>query len=99
MTPWAVACQTPLFMEFSRQAYGNGLPFSSPGDLPDPGIEPTSLALAGGFFTTELRGNPMYIFIYVYMHIRNEKNEHGSIKPARGIRESYFLYCFIIIIF
>ena len=50
--PWTVACQVPLSMEFSRQEYWNGLPFPSPGDLPDPGIEPVSLALAGGFFTT-----------------------------------------------
>ena len=40
-------------MEFSRQEYWIGLPFPSPGDLPDPGIEPRSPALAGGFFTTE----------------------------------------------
>ena len=42
-------------MEFSRQEYWSGFPFPSPGDLPDPGIEPASLvspALAGGFFTT-----------------------------------------------
>ena len=42
-------------MRFSRQEYGSGLPFSTPGDLPDPGIEPASLEspqLAGGFFTT-----------------------------------------------
>ena len=50
-----VAHQAPLSMEFSRQAYWSGLPFPSPGDLPDPGIERASLmspALAGGFFTT-----------------------------------------------
>ena len=39
-----------LSMEFSRQEYWNGLPFPSPEDLPDPGIEPTSPILAGGFF-------------------------------------------------
>ena len=39
MIPWIVVCQTPLFMEFSRQEYWNGLPFLSPGDLPNPGIE------------------------------------------------------------
>ena len=53
--PWTVAHQVLLPMEFSRQAYWSGLPFPTPGDLPDPGIEPTSLvspALAGGFFTT-----------------------------------------------
>ena len=54
-TPWTVAHEAPLSMEFSRQEYWSGLPFPSPGDLPDPGIEQVSLAspaLAGGFFTT-----------------------------------------------
>ena len=52
-TPWIVARQAPLFMEFSRQEFWSGLPFPTPGDLPDPGIKPTSLAsraLAGRFF-------------------------------------------------
>ena len=47
--------QAPLFMGFSTQEYWSGLPCPSPGELPNPGIEPTSLtspALAGGFFTT-----------------------------------------------
>ena len=44
-TPWTVACQAPLSMGFSRQSYWRGLPFPSPGDLPDPGIEPASPAL------------------------------------------------------
>ena len=46
-TPWTVACQAPLSMEFSRQEYWSGLPCPSPGDLPNPGIEsrsPTLLA-------------------------------------------------------
>ena len=46
-------------MGFSRQRYCNGLPFSSPRDLPNPEIEPTSLALAGGFFTTEPLMKPL----------------------------------------
>ena len=45
VTPWTVACQDPLSMEFSRQEYWSGLPFPPPGDLPDPGIEPRSPAL------------------------------------------------------
>ena len=45
VTPWTVARQAPLSMEFSRQDYWSGLPFPSPGDLPDPGIEPGSPAL------------------------------------------------------
>ena len=54
-TPGTVAHQAPLSMGFSRQEYWTALPCPPPGDLPDPGIEPvslTSLALAGGFFTT-----------------------------------------------
>ena len=43
-TPWTVARQAPLSMEFSRQKYWSGLPFPPPGDLPDPGIEPMSPA-------------------------------------------------------
>ena len=53
VTQWTVAHQAPLSMGFSRQEYWNGLPFPSSGDLPDPGIELTSLTLAGRFFTTE----------------------------------------------
>ena len=51
-TLWTAACQAPLSMGLSRQEYWSGLPFSPPGDLPDPGIEPTSPALAGGFYIT-----------------------------------------------
>ena len=55
LTPWTVAHQAPLSMEFSKQEYWSGLPLPSPGDAPDPGIKPASHAspsLAGGFFTT-----------------------------------------------
>ena len=54
ITPRTVACQAPLSMELSRQEYWNELPFPTPGDLPDPEIEPACLAspaLPGGFFT------------------------------------------------
>ena len=44
-TPWTVAYQTPRSMGFSRQEYWSGVPFPSPGDLPNPGIEPRSPAL------------------------------------------------------
>ena len=50
------ANQAPLSMVFSRQEYWNGLPFLTPGDLPHPGIEPVSPALAGWFFTAEPAG-------------------------------------------
>ena len=50
MTPWTIAQQVPLSMGFPRQEFWSGLPFPSPGDLPDPGMEPKSPALADGFF-------------------------------------------------
>ena len=53
-----VACQAPLFIGFPRQEYWSGLPSPSPGDLPNPGIEPTSPGLAE-FFTTEPPGKPI----------------------------------------
>ena len=56
---WTIACQAPLSMGFPRQEYWRGLPFLSAGDLPNPGIEPTSPALAGGFFTTVPLGDPV----------------------------------------
>ena len=51
VTPGIVACQAPPSAEFSRQAYWSGLPFPSPGDLPDPEIEPGVYCIAGRFFT------------------------------------------------
>ena len=67
VTPWTVALQALLSMEFYRQEYWSGLPFSSAGDLPNPEIEPASLvspALAGRFFTTEPPGKPILYLIY-----------------------------------
>ena len=60
VTPLTVARQAPQSMKFSRQEYWSGLLFPTPGDLPDPGIEPGSLmspALASRFFTTRPSGN------------------------------------------
>ena len=57
VTPWTVARQAPLSMGLPRQEYWSGLPFPSP-RLPDPGIEPGSPALGGGFFINETPGKP-----------------------------------------
>ena len=54
VSPWSIARQAPLSMGFSRQEYWSGLPFLSPEDLPDPGIEPGSLALQADSLPTEL---------------------------------------------
>ena len=53
VTPWTIAHQAPLSMEFSRQEYWNGLPFSSPGDPPDPGMEPGSPTLQADSLPSE----------------------------------------------
>ena len=61
VTLWTIAHLAPLFMEFSRREYWSRLSFPTPGDLPDLGIKPMSLAppaLAGGLFSTVLPGNP-----------------------------------------
>ena len=60
-TPWTITHQAPLLMGFSRQEYWSGLPYPTPGDLPDLGIEaasPVSPALAGGFLTLCHLGSP-----------------------------------------
>ena len=57
VTLWTVAPSMPLSMGFSRQEYWSGLPWLSPGDLPDPRTEPVSTELAGGFFTTDHQGS------------------------------------------
>ena len=58
VTPWTIAYQSPRSMEFSRQEYWSGLPFSSPGDLPDPGIEPGSPTLQADALPSEPLGKP-----------------------------------------
>ena len=57
VTLWAGVCQAPLSMEFSRQKFRSRLPFSTPGDSPDSGTEPESLALAGRLFTLSHLGS------------------------------------------
>ena len=66
------SCQVPLPMEFSRQEYSRGVPFPTPGHLPDPGIETASLAspaLAGGFFTTCTTWETLWSPTYQYLHL------------------------------
>ena len=66
-TPWTVACQAPLSMEFSRQEYWSGLPFPSPGDIPNPGIKYRSPALKTDSLPSEPPGKPKTL----------NKNENG----------------------
>ena len=74
-TPWTVARQAPLSMGFSRQEYWSGLPFPSPGDLPDPGIKPRSPALPADSLPIELWGKP---------HMRNRRWKFISLVVISG---------------
>ena len=58
VTLWTIACQVPVSVGFSRQEYWSGLPFPSPGDLPDPGIKPRSPALQADSLPSEPSGKP-----------------------------------------
>ena len=82
VTPLTVARQAPLSMELSRQGYCSGFPFATPGDLPNPGIEPVSLvslALAGGFFTTEPPGKPIR-----KLALSRSRSGQGEVDIARA---------------
>ena len=73
VTTWTVAHQVPLSMEFPRQEYWIGLSFPTPGDLPDPGTEPTPLvppALAVRFFTTAPPGKPALVHVCSKIYLR-----------------------------
>ena len=63
VTPWTVAHQAPVSVEFSRQEYWSVLPFYSPGDLPNPGNEPRSPALQADSLLSELLGKPMTTYM------------------------------------
>ena len=62
MTPWTVAYQALPSMEFSMHKYWSGLPFPSPGDLPDPGIKPRSPTLQADVLPSELLGKPCVLW-------------------------------------
>ena len=68
VTSWTVAYKAPLSTEFSRQEYWSGLPFPSPGDLPDPGIEPRSPSLQADTLLSEPPGKPLgYLKLILYL--------------------------------
>ena len=69
VTPWTVAHQAPLSMEFSRQKYWSGLPHPPPGDLPNPGIEPKSFVLQADSIPLSHQGSPMYMYTYMNMYM------------------------------
>ena len=72
-TLWTVGHQAPASMGFPRQEYWSGLPFPSPGDLPDPGIEPGSPALQADALTSEPPGKPLSKTVNKHFHYRKKK--------------------------
>ena len=96
VTVWTLANQAPLSMGFSRQGYWSGLPCPPPGDLPDPGIEPsslTSLALAGSLFTSKPPGKPHIVdvlVLYSFLWLNNIP-WHGYITFSLSIHK--FVKC------
>ena len=91
VTPWTVAHQAPLSRESPKQEYWSGLPFPSPGDLPDPGIKPTSPALAGWFFITEPPGKfQSFTFDSLYVPNSQETNHFG--QAGINLRLVYFSF-------
>ena len=68
-TPWTVACQSPLSLGFSRQEDWSELPFPSPRELPNPGIESESPALQADCLPTQLRGKPQTTSYHISLHL------------------------------
>ena len=75
--PWTVAHQAPLSMGFSRQEYWSGLPFPSPGDLPDPGIKPTSPTLQADTLTSAPPGKPQFQIWYFHAYLNFPERPRG----------------------
>ena len=72
VTPWTIACQAPLSMEFYRKEYWSGLPIPSPKDFPNPGIEPRSPALQADSLPSEPPEKPLALYKKGYTEILPE---------------------------
>ena len=71
-TPWTIAYQAPLSMGFSRQEYWSGLPFPSPGDLPDLGIEPGLLHCRQMLYCLSHQGSPKVLLVEYLKKLRGQ---------------------------
>ena len=78
-TPWTETHQAPLSMRFPREEYRSGLPFPSPGDLPEPGIKPRSPALKADSLLSELQEKPIYTEELYKKDLHNPDNHDGVI--------------------
>ena len=83
-TPWTVARQAPLSMEFSRQEYWSGLPFPSPGYLPNPRIEPGSPALQADALSSEPPGKVLVMY-NPYLKLGEAEDDHYRFRNTRNV--------------
>ena len=100
-TQWTVARQALLSMGFSRQEYLSRLPCPPPEDLPDSGIEPTSLmspALAGGFFTTSTTDTNTCLYACIYERIIHRLSGHLGISGTTQIFKNIYLYFYFAVL-
>ena len=91
MTPWTIACQVSLSMSFSRQEYWSVLPFPSPWDLPNPGIEPSLLHCRRILYCLSCQESPIYV------NKRNYKSKDIRIKniyAPKHISYKYLKHCY-----
>ena len=95
VTPWTVAQQAPLSMECSRQEYRNRLSFLSPGDLPDPGIEPGSSALQADSLLPEALGSP-YLYIYPLFGFPFYLGHHRTLDRVPVLYSMFSLIMYVI---
>ena len=84
-TPWTVAHQASSSMGFSRQEYWSGLPFPSPGDLPNPGIEPRSPTLQAEALTSDTR-EAIKLWINGYMYTQTHAHTHRGSLVAQLVK-------------
>ena len=91
MTPWTVANKVLLFMGFSRQEYWSGLPFPSPGDLPDPGIKAGSPTLQQDFFIIWATSSVLFSRSVVFDSLRPPESQHARPpcpSPSPGVHSN-----------
>ena len=84
-TPWTVAYQAPPSMGFSKQENWSGLPFPSPGDIPDPGIEPGSPAFQADTLTSE----PDFIGIKTFFSVKDSAERMKSYRLGENVCKQY----------
>ena len=85
VTPWTVARQAPLSMGILQARNWSGLPYPTPGDLPDPGIEPTSPVLQADSLSLSRLGSPKMLPLEKSRSILTEKQPAGAFWVIRGI--------------